>query len=236
MVSTDVRYLKDGYRHVGNLLIQFVPLAAGAIAPVMIMAVILVLSAEGGLPKAFAFILGRFVAYAIWGILLLSVSDKLSDGSGGTSTGSLVVKAILGLLLLVMAARNFVGEDDPDAPPPKWMAKLNSTTPLALFGIAMVLSVVQLRYVALMMSGVTSIVDADLSSGLVVVALILLVLVVILPQLAPILVYLVMGKGAESVLTSMNVWLTRNQRMVNVVVLGLFGAVLLAQSLPELWG
>ena len=107
---------------------------------------------------------------------------------------------------------------------------------LALFGIAMVLSVVQLRYVALMMSGVTSIVDADLSSGLVVVALILLVLVVILPQLAPILVYLVMGKGAESVLTSMNVWLTRNQRMVNVVVLGLFGAVLLAQSLPELWG
>ena len=34
----------------------------------------------------------------------------------------------------------------------------------------------------------------------------------------------------------MNVWLTRNQRMVNVVVLGLFGAVLLAQSLPELWG
>ena len=220
----------------GNLLIQFVPLAAGAIAPVMIMAVILILSAEGGLPKALAFILGRFVAYALWGVLLLAVSDKLSDSSGETSTGSLVVKAILGLLLLVMAARNFVGEDDPDAPPPKWMATLNTTSPAALFGIAIVLSVVQLRFVALMMSGVTSIVDADLSSGLVVVALVLLVLAVILPQLAPILVFLVMGKNAQSVLTSMNVWLTRNQRMVNVVVLGLFGVVLLGQSLPELWG
>jgi hypothetical protein len=221
---------------VGNLLIQFLPLAAGAIAPVMIMAVILILSADGGLPKALAFILGRLVAYAIWGVVLLAVSDKLSDGSGETSTGSLVVKGLLGLLLLVMAVRNFVGEDDPDAPPPKWMATLNTTSAPALFGIAVVLSVIQLRFVALMMSGVTSIVDADLSSGLVVVALILLVLAVTLPQLAPILVFLVMGKNAESVLKSMNVWLTRNQRMVNVVVLGLFGVVLLGQSLPELWG
>jgi len=65
---------------------------------------------------------------------------------------------------------------------------------------------------------------------------VLLVLAVILPQLSPILVFLVMGKNAQSALTSMNVWLTRNQRMVNVVVLGLFGVVLLGQSLPELWG
>ncbi|MCO4836307.1 MAG: GAP family protein, partial [Acidimicrobiaceae bacterium] len=76
----------------------------------------------------------------------------------------------------------------------------------------------------------------DLSSGQVVVALILLVLAVTLPQLAPVIVFMVMGKNAESALASMNVWLTRNQRMVNVVVLAMFGIVLLAQSLPELWG
>lgn len=219
-----------------SLLLQFLPLTAGAIAPVMIMAVILILSTDGGLVKAWAFVLGRLVAYGIWGVLLLAVSDKLSGEDGETSTGSLVVKSLLGLLLLVMAARSFAGEDDPDAPPPKWMASLNKTSAPKLFGIAVILSVIQLRFVALMMSGVASIIDADLSSGQVVVALILLVLAVTLPQLAPVIVFMVMGKNAESALASMNVWLTRNQRMVNVVVLAMFGIVLLAQSLPELWG
>lgn len=219
-----------------SLLLQFLPLIAGAVAPVMIMAVILILSSDGGLLKACAFVLGRLVAYALWGVLLLAVSDKLSPDEGETSTGSLVVKGLLGLILLVMAARSLAGEDDPDAPPPKWMAALDTTSAPALFGIAMILSVIQVRFVALMMSGVTSIIDTDLSSGQVVVALILLVLAVTLPQLAPVIVFLVMGKNAESALTSMNVWLTRNQRMVNVVVLAVFGVVLLAQSLPELWG
>ena len=220
----------------GSLLIQFLPLMAGAIAPVMIMAVILILSTDGGLLKAWAFVLGRLVAYIIWGVVLLAVSDKLSGDDGETSAGSLVVKALLGLLLLVMAARTFAGEDDPDAPPPKWMTSLNSTSAPKLFGIAVVLSVIQVRFVALMMSGVTSIIVADLPSGQVVVALIFLVLAVTLPQLAPVIVFLVMGKNAESALSSMNGWLTRNQKMVNVVVLGLFGVVLLGQSLPDLLG
>ena len=219
-----------------SLLVQFLPLMAGAVAPVMIMAVILILSTDGGLLKAWAFVLGRLVAYTVWGVVLLAVSDKLSGDDGETSTGSLVVKALLGLLLLVMAARTFAGGDDPDAPPPKWMASLNNTSAPKLFGIAVVLSVIQMRFVALMMSGVTSIIDADLPSGQVVIALLFLVLAVTLPQLAPVIVFLVMGKDAESALTSMNVWLTRNQRMVNVVVLGLFGVVLLGQSLPDLWG
>ena len=219
-----------------DILISFIPLAAGAIAPVMIMAVILILSAKGGLPKAFSFILGRVLAYTVWGVLLLALADKLSDDTGEASTASLVIKSILGLLLVVKAVRTFVGEDDPDAPPPKWMTALDKASPLALFGIAIVLSIIQVRFVILMMAGTSSIAGAGLSSSQVVVAMVFLVLAVIWPQLLPILVYLIMGKKAESVLSSMNVWLTRNQRMVNVVVLGLFGIVLLAQSLPGLFG
>jgi hypothetical protein len=40
-----------------------------------------------------------------------------------------------------------------------------------------------------------------------------------------------MGDRAQAVLETMNLWLARNQRMVNVVVLGLFGIVLLLQGL-----
>ena len=133
-----------------NLLLQFIPLALAAIAPVMIMAVIMMLSAKGGLSKALSFILGRILAYALWGMLLLGLSDKLSDTGGGeASTASLVIKSILGILLLVQAVRTFAGEDDPDDPPPKWMTALDKATPIAMFGIAVLLSIIQLRFVIL---------------------------------------------------------------------------------------
>lgn len=220
-----------------NLLLQFIPLALAAIAPIMILAVIMMLSAKGGLPKALSFIFARIIAYTIWGVLLLGLNDKLSDGgSDEASVASLVIKSLLGVLLLVQAIRTYVGEDDPDAPPPKWMTALDKASPIALFGIALLLSVIQVRFVLLMMAGTSSIADAALSSGQVVVALAFLVVAVIWPQLLPILVYLVMGKKAQALLTSMNVWLTRNQRMVNVVVLGLFGVVLLIGGLSGLFG
>jgi hypothetical protein len=218
-----------------NLLLQFLPLAMAALAPVMIMAVIMILSAEGGFGKAISYILGRILAYALWGVLLLGVNDNLPNTGGGqASTASLVIKSILGLLLLVVAIRTYVGEDDPDAPPPKWMLALDKASPTALFGIAVLLSVIQLRFVLLMMAGINSIVMASLPASQVVISLVILILAVIWPQLLPILIYLFMGQKAQVTLNSMNRWLTRNQRMVNVVVLGLFGIILTADGLSGL--
>ena len=188
-----------------NLLLQFIPLAVAAIAPVMILAIIMMLSAKGGLPKALSFVLGRILAYTLWGLLLLGISDKLSDTTNGeASTASLVIKSILGVLLLILTIRTYIGEDDPDAPPPKRMTALDKASPVAMFGTAVLLSIIQLRFVILMMAGTSSIVAAGFSSGQVVIALAFLVLAVIWPQLLPILVYLIMGQKAQAMLNSMN--------------------------------
>ena len=220
-----------------NLLFQFIPLAVAAIAPVMIMAVIMILSAKGGLGKAISYILGRILAYAFWGVLLLGLNDKLSEvGPGEASTASLVLKSLLGVLLLVLAVRTYFGEDDPDAPPPKWMTTLDKASPIALFGIALLLSLIQLRFVLLMMAGINSIVVVNLSASQVVISLVILILAVIWPQLLPILIYLIMGQKAQLTLNSMNNWLTRNQRIVNVIVLGLFGIILLVDGLSGIFG
>ncbi|MEA1979065.1 MAG: GAP family protein [Chloroflexota bacterium] len=220
-----------------DLIITFVPLGLAAIAPVMIMAVILMLSAKGGLTKSLAFILGRILCYIIWGMLFLALAGKLAgSGSEGPSTASLAIKAVLGLLLLVMAVKSFLGEDDPDAPPPKWMTALDNAGAGALFGIGFLLSVIQIRFVLLMLAGAGSIADAQLSTGQIVVALLCLVFLMIWPQVLPIILYIVMGDRAQAMLEKLNAWLARNQRMVNVVVLALFGIMLLAKSLPGLIG
>lgn len=73
------------------------------------------------------------------------------------------LKPILGVLLLVLAGKSLVGEDDPDAPPPKWMAMLEKPGVGALFGIGLLLSVVQIRFVLLMMARVTVMMTDELS-------------------------------------------------------------------------
>ena len=218
-----------------SVLLQFIPLALAAIAPAMIVAVILMLSAKGGLAKSLAFILGRVLIYTLWGLLFLALAGRLSDtGSGEASTASLAVKTILGGLLLILAVRIYLGEDDPDAPPPKWMTALEKASSGAMFGTGALLSIVQIRFVLLTLAGATIISDAHLPAVQTIIALIVLVLAVIWVQLLPIVLYVVMGDRAQAMLDSLNDWLARNQRMVNVVVLGLFGIVLLGQGLPGL--
>jgi hypothetical protein len=85
-----------------------------------------------------------------------------------------------------------------------------------------------------MLAGATSVAEAQLPTGQTIVALLVLILTVIWAQLLPIIVYVIMGKRAQAMLESMNTWLARNQRMVNVVVLGLFGLILLWEGLSGL--
>jgi hypothetical protein len=218
-----------------RVLLQFIPLALAAVAPAMIVAVILMLGAKGGLFKSLAFVLGRVVIYTLWGLLFLALASRLSDtGSGEASTASLAVKTMLGGLLLILAVKIHLGEDDPDAPPPKWMTALEMASSGAMFGIGALLSIVQIRFVLLMLAGATIISDAHLPVVQTTIALIVLVLAVIWVQLLPIVLYVVMGNRAQDMLDLLNDWLARNQRMVNVVVLGLFGIVLLGQGLPGL--
>jgi hypothetical protein len=56
------------------------------------------------------------------------------------------------------------------------------------------------------------------------------------PMLIPVVVFLVLGERREAAMKSMRTWLTRNQRMINVVVLGVFGILLLIIGLISIFG
>jgi Sap-like sulfolipid-1-addressing protein len=122
----------------GAVLLQILPLALAAIAPTMIGLVVLFLSDDRGLVKALAFILGKYLVYVIWGWVSLDVAEHLSStNSGGATSYAEVIFLIFGLLLLILAVRNFLGEDDPDAPPPKFMTILDKMGPVKLFGVVL---------------------------------------------------------------------------------------------------
>jgi len=221
----------------GTVFLPILPNALAAIAPTMLGVVVLFLSDDRGLVKALAFILGKYLVYVVWGVVSLDLAEYISStSSGGATSYSEVIFLLFGLLLLILAMRNFFGEDDPDAPPPKFMTILDKMGPVKLFGVGVALSLMQFRFIALVLVGATVIAEARLSTTENLISVLWLALLMVWPMLIPVVVFLVLGERREAAMKSMRTWLTRNKRMINVVVLGVFGTLLLVIGLIGIFG
>ena len=221
----------------GTVLLQMLPLALGSIAPAMIGAVILFLSTTNGLVKSIAFVVGKFLAYLLWGFVLLALAGHISSTNPkSTGIASAVLYVLLGVVLLTFAVKTFFGEDDPDAPPPKIMVMLDKMGAGKLFVAGFLLSIPQLRFIGLLVIGVTIITSAALSPAQTIISVFVLDLIMIWTLLIPIIVFLIMGERRDAAMKSMRDWLNRNQRMVNVVVLGFFGIAILIKGLSAIFG
>jgi threonine/homoserine/homoserine lactone efflux protein len=217
-------------------LFQILPIAFAAIAPTMIGLVVLFLSEDRGLVKAFAFILGKYLLYVLWGLVSLHLAAQVSSKILARNSITLeVLFLIFGALLLILAVRSFFGEDDPDAPPPKLFKLLDTLGPVKLFGVGVGLSLLQPRFLFLVLAGATLISGAQLSTAANIFSLLVLALLMIWPMLIPIVVFLRMDEQRETTMKSMRMWLIDNQRKINVVVMGIFGVLLLISGLTGIF-
>jgi Sap, sulfolipid-1-addressing protein len=166
------------------------------------------------------------------GWVSLDVAEHLSSTNPGEDTSyAEVIFLIFGLLLLILAVRNFLGEDDPDAPPPKFITILDKMGPVKLFGVGVAISLIQFRFITLVLVGATVIAEARLTITENLISVLWLALLMVWPMLIPVVVFLVLGERREVAMKSMRMWLTRHTRMINVVVLGVFGILLLVIGL-----
>ena len=101
----------------GPVLLKMLPFALGSIAPTMIGLVVIFLTGTRGVVQSLAFILGKYLFYIIWGLICLDLVHHLtSPGLKVSRSVSEGFFLIAGLLLLILAVRNFFVEDDPYAP------------------------------------------------------------------------------------------------------------------------
>ncbi len=218
----------------GTVLLKMLPFALGSIAPTMIGLVVIFLTGTRGVIQSLAFILGKYVFYIIWGLIALEFVDQfVSPGlrvSRNISDGFFL---LAGLLLIVLAMRNFFVEDDPDAPPPKFMSVLAKLGPFKLFGLGIGISIIQPRFIIFVLLGSSIIAEARLSTTENFISLLILALFMVWPMLIPLVVFLVMGDHGRDAMESMRSWLQRNQRMINVVVMGVIGLFLLFLGLSN---
>jgi threonine/homoserine/homoserine lactone efflux protein len=132
-------------RTIGDML----PAAVGvAISPLPIVAVVLMLVTARGRVNGPAFLLGWLVGIAAAGTILLllaSGADASEDGQPASWIDWL--KLVLGLLLLMVAVRQWRARPHEGEEPvtPKWMGALESFTPAKAGGAGVLLSALDPR-------------------------------------------------------------------------------------------
>ena len=220
----------------GSVIGEILPLAVGvAISVTAIIAVILILFTPNARTNSVAFLFGWVLGLTVVGGIVLIAGDFASDDSG-ESTASGVVKLGLGLLLLLLALRNWRSRPKAGEEPeiPGWMATIDDFGAGKSAGTAAILSGVNPKNLALTVAAAATISAAGLTTGEEIGAFAVYVAIASFTVAAPVLVYLIMGERVQGGLNSLKEWLIANNNTVMFVLLLVFGAKLLGDGISIL--
>lgn len=222
----------------GEAVGQSLPVAVGVlISPMPIVAVVLMLLTPRARSNAAAFLLGWVVGIAVvGGVLVLVAGAAGAAGDGTPPTWASVLKIVLGVLLLLLAARSWRTRPraGTEPPTPGWMRAVDGFTPARAFGLAVLLGVVNPKNLLLVVSGAAAIAAATTSTGARLGALAVFVVVASLGVAAPLVVYLAGGPRAGAVLDELKTWMVQHNAAIMAVLLLVIGAKMLGDGIAAL--
>lgn len=216
------------------LNIEMIPIALGiAISPIPVIAVIVMLFSARAKSNSIAFTSAWFLTIALVGagIMLIASGQEIitsDEGDGGLQW----VKIILGILLLLMAAKNFQSRPIKGEKPemPTWLVKVEAFTPVKSGGLAVLLSAINPKNLALIIAGALIFAQSEQIDNTTWINLGIFVIIASFTVVAPVLYYFIAGNKAEKTLTTWKEWLSQNNAMVMFWLLLIVGAILLAEG------
>lgn len=208
-----------------------------AISPVPIIAVILMLFSDRARVNGPAFLLGWIVALAAVSTVVYVLAHDGSVATSTTASDSVSWgKIALGLLLLSFARRNWRKRPRPGDQPemPKWLATVESLSPVKAVGLAVVLAAVNPKNLILTLGAAAGLAQLGLSNSDAIVSIAVFVALGSLTILGPVLYSLFGGAHARTTLDSAKEWLTAHNAAVLAVLFMVFGVDMIAKGLPPL--
>jgi len=220
---------------VGQAIGDFLPSAVGvAISPLPIVAVVLMLVTPRGRVNGPMFVVGWWIGLAVVGAIVLAVAGGVdATGSSGPATWVDVLFLILGLLLILLAAKQWRGrpKGDEEPPTPKWMGALDRFTPAKAGGAGVVLSALNPKNLLLAVAGAAAIAQTGISTGQQVGAYIVFVVIASIGVATPVVIYFAMGQRSQHILDSLKTWLARNNTVIMAVLLLIIGVKLIGNAI-----
>ena len=161
-------------------------------------------------------------------VLALSVTWPIvAESESGVLTS--LVKLLLGLLFLGFAIHYLGQRPAPgqEAKLPRWMAEIDSFTPLRALGLGALLSALNPKNLILNVAAVSLIAEAALPVALLLVTLVVFILAASIAIILPLTFYFLGGSRAKATLARWKAWLSAN----NAIVLSLLFFVLALNQL-----
>jgi hypothetical protein len=213
---------------------NLVPLVLGsAIVPAPLLVTILLLRSSA--LTAGAWLAGmtvvRLVQGAVFGLVFSSSSTSATETAAGRDALVAAVLLVLSVALFVTAARALLGENDPDEPPPRWMATIDSVGTGRAFVLGAALVAISGKLWVFTLGAIAAIEEADVGPHRAVTSYLAFVVLVIAPQLVALALALVAPGRAKRGLERIAGWLRHNNRMLVVAISLVFGTWFLVKAL-----
>src|SRR3954447_3408559 len=219
----------------GEAIGQVLPLAVGvAVSPVPIVAVVLMLVTPRARVNGPAFVVGWIVGLGIVGAIVLAIADPADASSHGQpATWVDVLKLVLGLLLLLVALKQWRGRPQGDDEPvtPKWMGAIADFGPGKALVAGAVLAGANPKNLLLAIAAAASIAATGISGGEEAVAYLVFALIGTVGVAAPVVIYFSMGTRAGALLDGLQRWMARNNAVIMAVLLLVIGAKLVGETI-----
>jgi threonine/homoserine/homoserine lactone efflux protein len=216
---------------------QLLPVAAAvALSPIPVVAIILVLDSARGRVNGPAFAAGWLIGLTGVSVVVVALTGGASDPDSATATGVQWGKAALGVLLLVMAARQWRKRPGPgeEATMPPWMASLADLSPVKALGLGLAVSAANPKNLMLTAAAAATIAQAGLSTADEALAIAVFVALGSVTVVGAVIVHQVGGRRAEAPLAAVRRFMAANNATIMMVVLLLLGLKVLGDALGGL--
>jgi threonine/homoserine/homoserine lactone efflux protein len=184
-----------------------------------------------------AFVLGWVVGLAVAGSVILFVSSGADASDGGDPADWVgVLKIVLGLLLLLVAARTWRvrPRGDREGELPKWMATIDGFTARRSVGLGALLSGVNPKNLVLTVGAAAAIAQTGIPAGEQAAALAVFILVATLGPGIPVAIYFAMGERAERLLEGLKAWMAAHNAAIMAVLCLVIAAKLIGDGISAL--
>lgn len=219
----------------GDAIGQVLSLGVGvSLSPVPIIGVVLMLATPRARVNGISFIAGWVAGLAVVGTVVLLVSSGAeASESGGPADWVNWLKIVLGLLLLVVAVRQWRGRprEGEEATMPGWMQAIDSFRAPKAAGLAVLLSAVNPKNLLLVVAAAAAISQTGASTGSQAVALAVFVFVGTIGPGAPLAIYFAMGERSRHLLDELKDWMSQHNAAIMAVICLVIAAKLIGDGI-----
>jgi threonine/homoserine/homoserine lactone efflux protein len=222
-----------------ELTLSLISLASAAtLQPPQVIAMIILLQTRLGTINGLGYLAGMttfrlaLVAAAWIHFSSLESSIETSGGNFGILVGTILV--VLGLLMLIYALRRGFSASDEDETATSWLDKLEAVSPAQAFLVGIAFLALDPRDWIIDISAINLIAEADLSSVKSILGYLAYILLAQSLLWIPLLFTLLSPERADSGLATLNSWMKKNARSIEITVAIIFGLVFLAIGVEHL--